>query len=123
MQDLQSSYLLKRIAINIWFVIKKITNSILFYLYNVLIKDKNGGVFVLTMAACIGNTSVNKLIKSWNWHKMIVNVWSLTGGEINGTQLTFSCSHRPRVKNPTPRFINNSNKGIHQGLEINEHNR
>lgn len=54
---------------------------------------------------------------------MIVNVWSLTGGEINGTQLTFSCSHRPRVKNPTPRFINNSNKGIHQGLEINEHNR
>lgn len=40
----------------------------------VLIKDKNDAVLVLTMAACIGNTSVNKLIKSWNRHKMIVNV-------------------------------------------------
>lgn len=75
------------------------------------------------MVACIGNTAVNKLIKWWIWHKMIVNVWSLTGGEINGTQLTFSCSQRPRVKNPTPQFINYSNKGIQQGLEINEHNR
>lgn len=55
-------------------------NFILF----VFIKDKNGGVFVLIMAVCIGNTFVNKLIKLWNWYKMIVNVWSLIGGEING---------------------------------------
>lgn len=50
----------------------------------IFIKDKNGGVFVLIMVVCIGNMFVNKLIKLWNWYKMIVNVWLLIGGEING---------------------------------------
>lgn len=57
------------------------------------------------MMACIGNKNVNKLIKSWIWHKMVVNVWSLTGGEINGTQLTYSCSQRSRQKTQTPRSL------------------